>query len=969
MRTERRWILVVVWLAVFVLASLSGFPGIQGVPAFGGPPDSGGGAGAIGASGEDDSSWELKLDANARLLLRLWGADQTDGLSRLQERLSINYVGEDEEWEDWGGYWEVGVFILVDNPEAAAWLAELDVAVSVQVGNIVAGWLPIESLPLVARQPFVQFVETSIRMKPSMDVSRPEIGADLVHQGLSLPAGYRGRGVIVGVVDSGIDFTHPDFSDPNGTRILYLLELLQSGSQIEWDSSDINSCPSAVTQRDTNGHGTHVTGTAAGSGRGNPIYRGIAPEADIVVVRGMRGMNTWFDADDVLQACQYIFDKAQALGKPAVINLSLGAIDPAGSWTLRDQSLSALTGPGRIIVASAGNDGYKKGLHAGGDVSANTVYGSLLLPADPSLAWVDVLYDAGTLERIQVLAYEENQGQLTWQAQTNWVGAGGQLPTSSLVSASGTALGDVDIDARTTSTPGSTCGRVSITVSDFSGLADIQKTCWAVLFETRAAGRVHMWASNLFGERFSSIVHNISGVTEWPGDANCTVGSPAIAEKVISVGAYATKVDWVNFAGDSYRSWEQAGELASFSSKGPTADGRGAPDICAPGSQIAAALSSHGSVLWSDEFFVTEWGRYRLMEGTSMAAPHVTGVVALMLQANRRLDYEKTVQILRTTARSDAFTGPNLPDNRSGWGKVDALAAVQEAAVPTPPEANDVPVTGKINSRVTVTLSADDDGLPGALSYVIASLPAKGRLEDMGGTPITQVPATLPAFADQVVYQPDADWSGQDSFTYYADDGGTTPLGGPSNTATVTITVVGEVTVEYQVSAGVDDVHLTPWGRQQNTKTPEIILGGHKDGFRFTNVQIPRGAIIKSASLSVCSWYGLEGRIDGEVRAEAADNPLDFSGGLTRLLHNLTLTTASQTWTIDAPWTSGTWYDSPNISQVVQEVIDRPGWNPGNALVVVNSTTSLTADKQRAIRAYDSDPTKAAKLKITYQPK
>ena len=110
------------------------------------------------------------------------------------------------------------------------------------------------------------------------------------------------------------------------------------------------------------------------------------------------------------------------------------------------------------------------------------------------------------------------------------------------------------------------------------------------------------------------------------------------------------------------------------------------------------------------------------------------------------------------------------------------------------------------------------------------------------------------------------------------------------------------------------------------------------------------------------------GEIEGKLQAEAADNPLGFSGGVERLLSNLKRTTASQVWNIGPdPWTANPPYDSPDIGAVIQEVVNRPGWAPGNALVLIYTMSNYT--QNRRIWAYDGDPTRAAKLKITYQPK
>lgn len=289
-----------------------------------------------------------------------------------------------------------------------------------------------------------------------------------------------------------------------------------------------------------------------------------------------------------------------------------------------------------------------------------------------------------------------------------------------------------------------------------------------------------------------------------------------------------------------------------------------------------------------------------------------------------------------------------------------------------PPTAEDVFATGGINTPLTITLKAADDGSPnppGALSYTVLSLPAHGKLS-VSGSAIAQAPMTLPGSAGKVVFTPDTDWVGEDSFTFSATDGGTPPFGGASNVATVNITVVREITVEYQVASGADDAHAMRWGTYQVVNSSSLVIGQYTVGMRFQGVKIPQGAEIKSATLKICAYTsGLTGAFDGLIHAEAADNPADFSGS-GRAASQLPRTDASQIWNWKSsmPWSSNTWYESPDIGAVVQEVVDRPGWSADNALVMIFLADSY-AGVDRKFWSYDGNPENAAKLTVTYQPR
>ena len=286
-----------------------------------------------------------------------------------------------------------------------------------------------------------------------------------------------------------------------------------------------------------------------------------------------------------------------------------------------------------------------------------------------------------------------------------------------------------------------------------------------------------------------------------------------------------------------------------------------------------------------------------------------------------------------------------------------------------PPMAQDMRKSVGINMATTVTLEGVDDGLPnppGGLTYTIASLPQHGQLEQVnGGVVIASVPAILVTGVNQVVYRPAAGWLGEDSFTYYCSDGGTAPSGGSSNTATVSVTTVAEVSVHYQVAAGEDDVRITRGTSMQNLTEASLGIGTSNAGMRFTGVSIPAGARIVRAVLKVHTLTsGLYTTFTATIRAEAADNADTFS---SQPINTAAVTTASQSWPLTTGWQADTWYQTPDISSAVQEVIDRPGWAANNALAIIIQGSSSAAN-DRKFWSYDGDPANAAQLEITYQP-
>jgi len=152
------------------------------------------------------------------------------------------------------------------------------------------------------------------------------------------------------------------------------------------------------------------------------------------------------------------------------------------------------------------------------------------------------------------------------------------------------------------------------------------------------------------------------------GDGRSSIAVPATAGRIIAVGAYTTRSSSSSTSPESL-----LGTLAPFSSMGPTLDKNKTglkPDISAPGRTVVSARSI-GMPLNQN---ATD-AEHVSMQGTSMSAPHVTGLVALMLEANRTLSPERARTLLQESARKDGNTGA-VPNDAWGFGKVDAHAAL-----------------------------------------------------------------------------------------------------------------------------------------------------------------------------------------------------------------------------------------------------------------------------------------------------
>ncbi len=618
-------------------------------------------------------SKKQKLDASAQMLIRAHNRGRTSFLSK-KSNLSVNI--------DASGRFMVDLFVQLNSPSAVSTLLALGIETRTQIGDILVARAPVEALSALAEEPGVRRVEISKKRQAKLDSSRANIGADLVHQGADLPQAYQGEGVIVGVIDSGIDFTHADFNDQNGSRIQYLLEFTDGGGQNEWTKSDIDNNPGNITQLDGNGgggHGTHVTGIAAGGGQLNSAIMGIAPASDIIFVKGIRNSdsNGGFIDTDVIAGCQYIFDKADQMGKSAVINLSIGShFGPHDGTSLYEQSLSALVGRGKIIVASAGNEGNDL-IHAGANATANVLNETIVIADSSSQrAGISMWYDSGVISLVAVFAYD---AQFNFLGQTPTLGVGNFLDPTPVV-ANNDTLGFVTIDAQTTQDPNNGDGN-AIFVIENNGIPtiDISDVFWAVGSQGGSDGRLDLWA--VTGGRFHDQIVGFPNETEMPGNNDYSVGIPATAEKVISVGSYTTKNSWIDVDGNALtlNPPPTIADRSPFSSTGPTRDGRMSPDITAPGQFIFSALSSHLTEgVGYSRLTVLQGGGYQGQNGTSQASPHLAGAIALVLQIKNDLTYDEAIQTFSETARTNQFTG-TTPNNSVGPGYLDAHAAVKKA--------------------------------------------------------------------------------------------------------------------------------------------------------------------------------------------------------------------------------------------------------------------------------------------------
>lgn len=489
----------------------------------------------------------------------------------------------------------------------------------------------------------------------------------------------------------------------------------------EFTETEINAALQTPDQkflsRDVDSHGTHVAGIAAGDGsqRGNchgrDHYVGVAPEADLAIVR------TTFRQSDNVRGVQHIFHQnwrpAGQPTKPAVANLSLGGNYGAHDGTESDEFLLDFFLAGtnqRMIVISAGNEGglydhaaphnpreRGSGLHARKTVPANgpCTLEVVIQATDRSDDYFEIWY-AGP-GRLSFDLTTPNPGGVPLPA-TIAAGSGSSTPTLAnhpllIQSDTNLALNNKH--------------RIILRISPPAG-GQVTPGVWTItLRETQ--GTVTAFDCWISKEEDDPHPRFITANQ----DRTRTLTAPGTATLPITIGAYNPN--------DSRLS-----ALADFSSRGPTTDLRLKPELCAPGVGITAALTgarNTGSCCDTcTDFYVDK-------DGTSMAAPHVTGIVALMFQADPTLDHTQIkTKLIDSRRPPEPGAGPQPIDSGWGNGRVDAEAAVKAAKPPVP-----------VAEHEPVVLSA--------AAYPGNYLPVRHRLRDLerrtSGSPSGQLAAAL----------------------------------------------------------------------------------------------------------------------------------------------------------------------------------------------------------------------------------
>lgn len=660
--------------------------------------------------------------------------------------------------EQIGGVDMISAFIVTKDNSFSS-LKSLGVVIQSEFKNMVAALIPVDKIADVAALDNVTKIEVAEVLEPTNDLQRSATQAgdaitnSAAAQALGLSKQYTGKDVILGIIDTGIDFQHIAFKDASGNSRIVRAYMLSGSNSTSLTTYSSASQISGLTY-DTNAedHGTHTSTTAGGSSvivngsnvtvtndHANATYGGMAPEANLVIA-GLSSLYTTSIGTAIQNICNY----ADQVGKPCVISLSLGsqAGPHDGTGTIAS-IVDQYAGDNHIIVYAASNDGMRAapfvemGVNSGGGMYASGTSTS----SKPMIVNVQRAFSNadGNVEMLSptITAYARTAGvptSLKFHVVNVNTGAivysSSAYTSSTTISLTGTTglaqyyqssssyqnqYGDYG-KIRITRTQDTSNNKyywqiycpimlsTSYADNDGDGVYDSNYAFCVSVYptSTTASTTIDMWEeyASWFGTdlNLSSTSYNYC-----PGNDDCSVSDNACYSKVISVGAYVTRNSVTDYAGTAHdftSDYPNIGDHASFSSwqtQGYGPLGTPLPHINAPGARIIAGVNHYHTAsvddysYWSDDYIgdlVVNNSNYpyAAMEGTSMATPCVSGIIAQWLQAcveagkTPTPDYIK--EVMAATWDTDEWTngtgsGAHGAKTFGTHGKINAIKGIQ----------------------------------------------------------------------------------------------------------------------------------------------------------------------------------------------------------------------------------------------------------------------------------------------------
>lgn len=529
------------------------------------------------------------------------------------------------------------------------------------------------------------------------DSSRVINNVEPIHQGdPNLISAYTGKDVLIGVIDGGLDCYHPDFLDADGnTRVLKYWKQAQSYSATltpvkfgygrEYDSTYINNNTLNNGGNQAVDHGTTVTGTAAGNANANGDHKGMAPEANLVIVSSNFNNPNW--KASVADAVEYIIDVADSVNMPVIINASIG--DYYGSHDGQDAAalyidslLNAKTG--RLMVCAGGNSGEFGKYHLHTQVSVDTSFTWFNYNPSTALgyggAFMELWADTLDLQQVSLsIALDtvdtsnhiyDRRGTMPYYSVAQLLGS---TVLDSVMNVSGDVMAYVELSGAIRG------GQYNVQIA----IADPDSTEYKIALLSEGTGAFDVWSADWLG--INTMETHLPDSTDFPKIVNyimpdsmsTIVDSWACSPNIVTTANFFSRLSYISYAGNPITINGTPGAKAPSSSLGPSRTLLTKPDIGATG-DLQMSAASLSTLTWhqtNDPDKLDNGGMHIRNGGTSMASPVVCGIGALLLEKCPHISPSEFVQAIHDGAKSDSFTGA-LPNNAFGYGKVDGLATL-----------------------------------------------------------------------------------------------------------------------------------------------------------------------------------------------------------------------------------------------------------------------------------------------------
>lgn len=592
----------------------------------------------------------------------------------------------------------VDVFITLHNSRNTSRITALGGVIGARFTGLVTAQVPVAKLQAIAALDEVEQVSIAEMMESDVDTTRSVTSVNYVAEGLQhgLPANYDGKGVVFGIIDSGIDFNHAAFQDSLGnTRIKCVyMPADNSGTKVTIDGTvlpgsefDSTRIASLTTDLASSAHGSHTAFIGAGSHCGQ--YSGMAPGADIV----MCALGGKKNDVNIANSLKYITQYAKRVGKPCVISISLGTKQGPHDGTSKLCKIYEEMGKSdAVICLSAGNLGsYRRYIHhkfSGMNTATNPNIGSYVTGTQAGYTAnfaIDTWSRSRSAVGIKYLLIDPDDNSIFYEtgimkAYTyHYIGPGMESKRGYNAFLSQYFSGKIGVWVTTESN-----GHIE-TYSEVSLKplrSDVKAYKMAVQFYGADGVEFDSWVTSENAYSWHPQVGDYKFVN---GSDSCSMNDNVTGKNTISVGNYVGRNRYMSLSGkEMYNSIYPEGSIYVQSSYGIAPNGESYPFVAAPGYFVVSAYNGYNylakpstNTAYSKENPTTGrtdyWGS---MSGTSMSTPTVAGIVALWLQANPQLKVDDVKEIIRKSAYVDDDV--RKAPLQFGAGKINALGGFPE---------------------------------------------------------------------------------------------------------------------------------------------------------------------------------------------------------------------------------------------------------------------------------------------------